>query len=268
VFSDILLVLSPEQEKAAGAITDLQDSKGWSVIRVSTLTEACELLTERSFDAILLDLFLPDEQGIECFVRTFAEVPDTPVVILISPADGELGRQALRAGAAALVHTDAAPDELIAALSEAAETGALRRAGPRKVRTREEFIDLAERFIQLARLSGKSLLLCTTTVLAEEPLEPLDGSSSEVLLSSLRASDLLTSTGDGLYVALAIVNPGDDSPRLLEIRLEESRERWNATHPGARVEISAAYQRLDPEEVVTAEELMLVAEASLAQQRR
>ncbi|MBI5954825.1 MAG: PAS domain S-box protein [Chloroflexi bacterium] len=51
------------------------------------------------FDVLLLDLGLPDSQGLETFTRVHAEYPDIPVIILSGAADELLALQAMQAGA-------------------------------------------------------------------------------------------------------------------------------------------------------------------------
>ena len=46
------------------------------------LSTGLERLAKGDVEAVLLDLMLPDSQGIETFVKTHAQVPDVPVIIL------------------------------------------------------------------------------------------------------------------------------------------------------------------------------------------
>ena len=50
-------------------------------------------------DVILLDLGLPDSQGMETFMRVFAQAPDVPIVVLTGHNDAERAVEAVRAGA-------------------------------------------------------------------------------------------------------------------------------------------------------------------------
>ncbi len=49
---------------------------------VERLSTALDRLSEESFDLVLLDLTLPDEQGLSTVVRVHACAPKVPIVVL------------------------------------------------------------------------------------------------------------------------------------------------------------------------------------------
>lgn len=65
----------------------------------ASLSEARALCSERSFDAVLLDLNLPDAQGIEALSRLRRDQPRLPVIVLTSSDERALALAALAAGA-------------------------------------------------------------------------------------------------------------------------------------------------------------------------
>lgn len=66
---------------------------------VQTILEAEESLTKRHIDVVLLDLGLPDVQGLEALERTRAAAPGTPVMVLTGLDDQALAVRALHVGA-------------------------------------------------------------------------------------------------------------------------------------------------------------------------
>jgi len=66
---------------------------------VKCLSAAIEHLHNAVFDVVLLDMGLPDSQGIDTVLRVHAESPDTPVVVLTILDDEEVGVQAVQMGA-------------------------------------------------------------------------------------------------------------------------------------------------------------------------
>jgi DNA-binding NarL/FixJ family response regulator len=56
-------------------------------------------LENEPFDLVLLDLGLPDSQGIETLVRVNLEAPGVPVVVLTGTSDEDLGTELIRRGA-------------------------------------------------------------------------------------------------------------------------------------------------------------------------
>lgn len=66
---------------------------------VTRLSEALERLGSQSYEVILLDLTLPDGQGIEAFDRVFQAAPDALILVLSGLTDEETARQAVLHGA-------------------------------------------------------------------------------------------------------------------------------------------------------------------------
>lgn len=69
------------------------------VEQAQRLRTALALLTEKTFDVILLDLSLPDSEGLATFSGLQAAAPGVPVVVLSHRADEQLALQAVQAGA-------------------------------------------------------------------------------------------------------------------------------------------------------------------------
>jgi len=63
------------------------------------LAGALQLLAERRFDAVLLDLSLPDSQGLETVSRVVEAYPNVPIVVLTGLHDDAVGLEAVHAGA-------------------------------------------------------------------------------------------------------------------------------------------------------------------------
>jgi two-component system sensor histidine kinase UhpB len=71
----------------------------FQVVVVDRLALALQSLDTADFEAVLLDLFLPDSQGIGTLTRMHAAKPGMPIVVLSSLDDEVLGVQLLRGGA-------------------------------------------------------------------------------------------------------------------------------------------------------------------------
>ncbi len=64
-----------------------------------TLEEGLNLLKEYKFDVILLDLGLPDSEGIDTFLDVHKKSPRTPIIILTGLSDEKMGISAVKKGA-------------------------------------------------------------------------------------------------------------------------------------------------------------------------
>jgi diguanylate cyclase (GGDEF)-like protein/PAS domain S-box-containing protein len=67
--------------------------------QAENMSEAEKLLAERLFDIVLIDLGLPDAQGLEAVRRARAAAPRVPLVVLTGLDDESLAAQALQEGA-------------------------------------------------------------------------------------------------------------------------------------------------------------------------
>jgi signal transduction histidine kinase len=71
----------------------------WSLVHFDRLKDALQALQDNQFDVILLDLSLPDKQGLPTVTQTHASAPDVPIVVLTGLNDRVLALEALRQGA-------------------------------------------------------------------------------------------------------------------------------------------------------------------------
>ena len=71
----------------------------FQVVRATTLAEGLSLLSRERFDAMLLDLSLPDAFGLPTVREVHAASPTIPVVVLSGVSDPSLALQAVRQGA-------------------------------------------------------------------------------------------------------------------------------------------------------------------------
>lgn len=74
-------------------------SSRFEMAHVERLSEALRRLSEERFDVILLDLSLPDGQGLDTVVSVRQRAPVVPIVVLTGLVDEELAVKALREGA-------------------------------------------------------------------------------------------------------------------------------------------------------------------------
>jgi DNA-binding NarL/FixJ family response regulator len=97
---DILLVEdSPTAAQFVTANLEASLAVAWSMEHAATLAAALELLDKHYFDLALVDLYLPDSQGLDTFSSVHAAAPDMPIVIVSGDENEELALSAMRQGA-------------------------------------------------------------------------------------------------------------------------------------------------------------------------
>jgi len=75
------------------------ESEPFSLTHATSLASALRLMAARPFDAMLLDLNLPDSTGLETIERATAAAPLLPILVLTSLDDEALANEALSRGA-------------------------------------------------------------------------------------------------------------------------------------------------------------------------
>jgi PAS domain S-box-containing protein len=123
-------VLLVEDDPAYAALLTAElDASAVQIQDVRSLAAARAALTSRSFDAIVLDLGLPDSQGLSTVEAMHAAAGDIPIVVLTSSADDRLSVLAVQRGAQDyLVKGQADASGLVRALRYARERAGLRQS--------------------------------------------------------------------------------------------------------------------------------------------
>jgi diguanylate cyclase (GGDEF)-like protein/PAS domain S-box-containing protein len=96
----ILLIAqsSADAEMIQGALAETPE-RAFPVAWVRCLAEGIDRLSAGQVDAVLLDLFLPDCQGLATFEQIGRAAPEVPVLIICDPSDESLALQAVERGA-------------------------------------------------------------------------------------------------------------------------------------------------------------------------
>jgi DNA-binding NarL/FixJ family response regulator len=82
--------------------------------------QALHLIQEKRPDVVLMDIMMPELNGLEATARAASKFPGTHVIILSMSADQEFVVQALQAGAAGYLLKNVTPEELELAIGAAA----------------------------------------------------------------------------------------------------------------------------------------------------
>jgi NarL family two-component system response regulator LiaR len=129
-----------------------------------TGAQAVSLVAEHVPDVALLDLLMPEMDGVEATEQIVAASPATRIIVLTSYTEDELLFPAMRAGALAYLVKDVKPEDLVSAIRAAARghgtlhpsvAGRLVRAAD-GVRD-DSLSDLTERELDVLRLIARGL---------------------------------------------------------------------------------------------------------------
>jgi len=172
----------------------------------ATAEEAMEAIASARPDVVLLDLHLPDRNGLEVLREIRDRSPDLPVVILTMSDQPEYVEEAVRAGAAGYLVKNAPQDELARALrAAAAGDGYIQAEVTRPLLARfaaqapraEDLPDLAPRELEIVGLLAEGL--------ADKQIAARLGLSESTVKSYLRSAyEKLGASDRAQAVAIAL----------------------------------------------------------------
>jgi len=109
------------------SLLEILRARGFDVSAAASVDEALERLARAPVDAVLSDLKMPKQDGLELVRRMQALSPDVPVLILTGHGTVASAVECLRAGATDYILKPVEPDALELSLGRALEGRALRR---------------------------------------------------------------------------------------------------------------------------------------------
>ncbi len=112
-----VLVVDDHAIVRKGLKSILADTPDLSVCgEAASAQEALQCIQQRVCDIVLLDIDLPDQNGLEVLKQVLALQPTARVLMLSVHAEAQYAVRALRAGAAGYLPKDSAPEELVGAI--------------------------------------------------------------------------------------------------------------------------------------------------------
>ncbi|HEY8555144.1 MAG TPA: diguanylate cyclase [Burkholderiales bacterium] len=251
-----------------------------------TLSEALRCLQERRFDLILLDLGLPDSQGLETFARMHDHAPQVPIIVLTGLDDDELAIQAVKEGAQDFL-TKGRVDRywLVRNIRYALERHQMYLEmhalsltdGLTGLYNRRGFITLAEQQLKVARHSQRGLILVYADLDRLKYINDTFGHpagdeaitrTAEILERTFRASDILGRIGGDEFAALAI-RGSDEAVHAIPQRLQKILAEHNAATPRPyQLSVSIGAMYFDPRQELSIEDMMKKADEAMYRQKR
>jgi two-component system, sporulation sensor kinase A len=166
-----LLLLEDNQADAHLLMNMLQktDDLQWQVIHADRLKNAIDYLSCTQFEIVLLDLFLPDSQGLETVIRIRDVVQNLPIVVLTEIDDRQLALQALAQGAQDyLVKSQLTPEMLLRAIRYAIERSKILKQLQAEVQERQRSEQTLRLIVEgTASVTGKDFFHSLVRSLAE-----------------------------------------------------------------------------------------------------
>src|ERR1700734_1164642 len=196
----------------------------WKLVRVGRRSAALDRLSREPFDVMLLDLSLPDADGLETVIRAHTQAPKVPIVVLTGHDDEALAVRAVRAGAQDyLVKGRLDGDLLVRSIRYASERGRAVEALERREEHYRSLIENSMDLISILNLDGTMRYVSPSHErLLGYPLEELVGKN---VFSFMHAEDKP-------HVQGALVNGNNGRP--VECRVRHADGSWRVLESFSR----------------------------------
>ena len=112
------ILIVDDEVKIANALAERFHLRGFDAVPAYNGKSALDLLKTETFDGVVLDLRLPDIDGIEVLRQTLEEFPEIRVIILSGHGTEQDFKTCLEMGAIACFHKPASILKLTKALAE------------------------------------------------------------------------------------------------------------------------------------------------------
>jgi len=269
-------------QEAFREIADLQSE----IVHCQTVRQALESLAGGRPDVALIDLGLPDAQGLEAVRRIHDAAPEVPIVVLTMLNDESLGMQALKEGAQDyLIKTHIDWRTIWRALTYAIErqrvqvelfnlslsddlTGLYNRRG---------FLTLTQHQIKLAHRMGKTFLIAFIDLDGMKQINDTFGhqegnhalvETANILRDSFRQCDILARIG-GDEFAVFVADAIQDNTSTVKQRMQQKLNSCN-TDPSRRYQLSfsVGIVAANSSQNCHIEEILVQADAAMYEQKQ
>jgi diguanylate cyclase (GGDEF)-like protein len=242
------ILLIEDSSADAKLIQEMLNDTGLPVpdfVHASRLSDGLKRISEERFDALLIDLGLPDSKGIDTLRKVLGQAPEVPIIVLTGLADEVTGVQAVHVGAQDyLVKGSVNGDVLIRSIRYAIERKRL-MAELQKLsllddltglNNRRGFFTLAEQQMKMANRRRKGLLIMLADLddmkkindtLGHENGDTALRDTATIMKETFRGSDVIARIG-GDEFAVCIVEDEESREDVVVRRLQTKLDEYNS----------------------------------------
>lgn len=250
------------------------------------LSDALARLTQGGIDVILLDLMLPDSEGVVTFERMYAFAQDVPIVVLTDLDDESVAMTTVQGGAQDyLVKDEVEPPLLARSVRHAVERHRLLSAlrslslidDLTGLYNRRGFADLGEQYLKLERRKGRGVTIVYLDVDRFKTINDSLGHHvgdrallkvADILKVTFRRSDIIARLGGDEFAILALETSGENADVLIGRLRERVAEFNRLSREPYQLSVSIGMARYDPELRMRLEDLLTEADSAMYDEKR
>jgi len=116
--SEARILIVDDEKEFLDTVSERLSNRGFKVDAAQNGVEALGKIDEVAYDAIVLDLMMPELDGLETLKRALQKKPDLQVILLSGQASLEKGVEAMKLGAMDFLEKPANLDVLAAKIKE------------------------------------------------------------------------------------------------------------------------------------------------------
>jgi len=238
-----VLIVDDEAEIRA-SLEDILSEEGYAAASAATAAEAMTLLQDAPYDVVLLDIWLPDRDGLDVLADIHAFSPESrPEVVIISGHGTiETAVRATKLGAYDFLEKPLSLEKTLIVLKNAAEARRLRRHNLEFQRQFSVQSSLTGDSVPVKALRQQIRLMAPTN--GRVLIYGESGTGKELIARAIHAESLRK---DRVFVEL-------NCAAIPEAHIEAELFGYrNGAHPGAQLGVSAAAQNIPAEKRGTLE---------------
>lgn len=284
------LLVDADQERARRLGESLAEGEGRGprvlAEYASELAEALRRLARGGVDVVLLDLMLPDSDGLGTFEQAFAFAPEVPVVVLTDVDDEAMAVSAVRGGAQDyLVRSEVDSRAVARSIRYAVERHRLLTAlrslslidDLTGLYNRRGFMELGTQFLKLSRRSGRGATVLFLDLDRFKGINDEHGhhvgdralvNVADVVRGAFRRSDLVARVGGDEFAVLAPASSAEPA-EMLEERVRQGLDEFNLlSKEPYQLRASLGVARFEPGQPAGLEALLAAADADMYDEKR
>jgi diguanylate cyclase (GGDEF)-like protein len=262
-----------------------ESDHAFDLTTVTRIRDCMRLIDDKLVDMILLDLTLPDSEGLQGLNRLRAQAPEIPIIILTGLSDIDTAERAVRSGAQDYLIKGHLEGNL---LNHAVRFAQLRHAFRTELEelslrdpltglyNRRGFRLLADQSLRLAQRNSRDSVLLLADMNDLKDINDTHGhaqgdlalqAAARAFMAALRDSDIVARLGGDEFVALAVEAhpPGVDS--LMHRLHEKLKLEGDGLDMSMPFSLSIGVATFNPQEAPSLNDLIVAADRNMYEQK-